>query len=61
MIHTRRGGRAGVTLMEVLLSMTLLSLLTVGMAIAMRVQPGKKPDEFRMTGQVEIVFTRSRT
>jgi general secretion pathway protein J len=37
MTHARRRGRSGVTLLEVLLAMTLLSLLTVGMAIAMRV------------------------
>jgi prepilin-type N-terminal cleavage/methylation domain-containing protein len=33
----RRPGRSGVTLIEVLLAMTLLSLLSVGMAVAMRV------------------------
>jgi hypothetical protein len=33
----RRGATAGVTLMEVLIAVTLLSLLTVGMAVAMRV------------------------
>ena len=33
----RRPGRSGVTLIEVLLAMTLLSLLSVGMAVAMHV------------------------
>ena len=58
----RRRSTAGVTLMEVLIAVTLLSLLTVGMAMAMRVgfnafakTDGKLMDNRRVAGAQRIL------